>query len=87
MLVTIFVDWAPSHFTESDLRELFAPFGQVTSTFVTCPPGRSSAFGYVVFASMAEAERAISALNGAEIMGHRLAVYLGNAGPPPPSVR
>ena len=82
MLVTLFVDWVPPHLTESDLRELFAPFGHVTSTFITCPPGRSSGFGYVVFASMAEAERAISALNGAEIIGHRLV-----AGSQPPSVR
>jgi RNA recognition motif-containing protein len=87
MVVTVFVDWIPPHFTESDLRELFTPFGQVASAFLVCPPGRVSAFGYVAFTSMAEAEHAISALNGAEIMGHRLAVYLGNDGSPPSSVR
>jgi RNA recognition motif-containing protein len=82
MSATVFVDWLPPHLTESDLRELCTPFGQVVSAFVVCPPGRSSAFGYASFAAPAEAAYAISALNGAEIMGHRLALSFGNAGSP-----
>lgn len=62
--------------TETDLRELFAPHGQVNSTTVIQDryTGRSRGFGFVEMANRNEAETAIEALNGTEHRGRKLNV-------------
>lgn len=62
--------------TESDLRELFAPYGAVerVSLVTDRDTGRSRGFGFVEMANDAEAAAAISALNGRDSGGRPLTV-------------
>ena len=58
------------------LRELFAPHGEVVDAIVLTDreSGRSRGFGFVTMASEAEAQSAIEALNGTEHDGRTLRV-------------
>jgi RNA recognition motif-containing protein len=62
--------------TGSDLEQLFAPHGSVTSAEVIADrdTGRSKGFGFVQMGSDAEAQAAIAALNGQEHDGRALTV-------------
>jgi len=62
--------------TESDLRNLFAPFGNPTSVAVIMDrqTNQSKGFGFVEFADDAQAKAAIAALNGKEVGGRSLKV-------------
>jgi cold-inducible RNA-binding protein len=62
--------------TESDLREIFAPFGQVTRVHVAVDreTGRARGFAFVEMANDEEAAKAIAALNGKEVGGRTLRV-------------
>ncbi len=61
---------------EDDLRDLFAPYGNLESVIVIMDrdTGRSKGFGFVEFANDTEARAAMSALNGREINGRALTV-------------
>jgi RNA recognition motif-containing protein len=61
---------------DSDLQQLFAQHGTVSSARVVTDrdTGRSKGFGFVEMGSDAEAEAAISALNGQEVGGRALTV-------------
>lgn len=61
---------------DSDLQELFAQYGTVTSARVVTDrdSGRSKGFGFVEFSTDEEAQAAISALNGQEVGGRALTV-------------
>ena len=52
--------------TDSDLRDLFAPFGEPDSARVITDrdSGRSKGFGFVEFSDAAQANAAMAALNG-----------------------
>jgi len=67
---------------ESQLNELFAEFGEVTSAKIIMDKftGRSKGFGFVEMSDDA-AQAAISALNGKEVMG--LALRVNEAKPRP----
>nr|XP_043634436.1 28 kDa ribonucleoprotein, chloroplastic-like [Erigeron canadensis] len=58
------------------LKEFFgADFNPVSTRVVfESPEGRSAGYGFVTFASKEEAESAISALNGKELLGRSIAV-------------
>ena len=60
--------------TESGIRSLFEPYGAVdTVNLVTDrETGRSRGFAFVTMNDSAEAERAIAALNGAQLDGRSL---------------
>jgi cold-inducible RNA-binding protein len=62
--------------TESDLRNLFTPFGNPSSVAVVMDrqTNQSKGFGFVEFDNDAEARAAISALNGKELGGRSLKV-------------
>ncbi len=62
--------------TSEDLRELFAPHGEVTDAVVIQDraTGRSRGFGFVEMASDEAANAAIEALNGANVGGRDLTV-------------
>jgi cold-inducible RNA-binding protein len=62
--------------TESELREMFAPFGAVaTASLVTeRDTGRSRGFGFVEMTNDTEAAAAIAALNGKDSGGRPLTV-------------
>jgi RNA recognition motif-containing protein len=62
--------------TESDLRELFAPFGQVTRIHMAMDreTGRARGFAFVEMPNDAEAAQAMTALDGKEVGGRNLKV-------------
>jgi RNA recognition motif-containing protein len=62
--------------SSSDLEELFTPFGTVQSAQVVSDreSGRSKGFGFVEMGSDAEAQAAISGLNGQQHDGRPLTV-------------
>jgi cold-inducible RNA-binding protein len=62
--------------TESDLRALFEPFGQITRVHVATDreTGRARGFAFVEMANDAEAAKAIAGLDGKEVGGRNLKV-------------
>lgn len=62
--------------TEDELRELFAPFGQVTRIHVAKDreTGRARGFAFVEMANDDDAVKAIAALDGKEVGGRNLKV-------------
>ena len=62
--------------TDSDLEQMFASHGSVSSAQIIMDrdTGRSKGFGFVEMASDQEAQAAITALNGKEIEGRTLTV-------------
>lgn len=62
--------------TEEDLRREFEVFGRVTSVTVITDKftGRSKGFGFVQMPAKAEAQSAITGLNGKELKGRMLVV-------------
>jgi RNA recognition motif-containing protein len=62
--------------TESSLRSLFEPYGNVerVNLITDRDTGRSRGFAFVEMTDSAEADRAIAALNGTELDGRALNV-------------
>ena len=62
--------------TDADLRDLFAPYGEPDSAKVITDrdSGRSKGFGFVEFSDDAQAQAAMSALNGKDHGGRALTV-------------
>jgi len=62
--------------TDSDLHDLFAPFGEPDSAKVITDrdSGRSKGFGFVEFSDNAQANAAMAALNGKDHNGRALTV-------------
>lgn len=62
--------------TESEVRELFTPFGQVTRVHIATDreTGRARGFAFVEMPNDEEAARAIAALNGKQVGGRNLKV-------------
>ena len=62
--------------TADGLRDAFSEFGEVVSATVVSDreTGRSRGFGFVEMAEAADADAAIEAMNGAELMGFRMVV-------------
>lgn len=73
--------------TEEELNEAFGAFGQVSSAKIITDKytGASKGFGFVEMPAKAEAESAISGLNGTELNGRTLTV--NEARPRPDSGR
>jgi cold-inducible RNA-binding protein len=62
--------------TEAELRELFAPFGQVTRVHMAMDreTGRARGFAFIEMPNDAEAAAAMTALDGKEVGGRNLKV-------------
>ena len=74
--------------TESDLRALFAPLGQITRIHMATDreTGRSRGFAFVEMANDQDANRAIATLDGKELGGRNIKVNEARprtAGPAP----
>ena len=72
--------------TEDELREAFAPFGEVKSVTILSDrySGRPKGFGFVEMSSKAEGEAAIAGLNGKPLKERTLVV---NEARPRPDTR
>lgn len=72
----IFVGNLNFNTSEEQLRAMFATYGQVerVSILTDRDTGRSRGFGFVEMTNEAEAEKAIAALNGANLDGRTLNV-------------
>ena len=64
--------------TENDLQDAFAAHGTVTETNIMMDrmSGRPRGFGFVTMSSAEEAQKAISAMNGAQLGGRALTVNI-----------
>ncbi|MGB0034997.1 MAG: hypothetical protein WBP79_05940 [Candidatus Acidiferrales bacterium] len=62
--------------TETDLRALFEPFGQIGRVHIAMDreTGRARGFGFVEMPNDAEAAKAIAALDGKELGGRNIKV-------------
>lgn len=62
--------------TENDITQAFSSFGPVESVSIITDrdTGRSKGFGFVQMADQADADKAITALNGTELDGRNLTV-------------
>ena len=62
--------------SDSDLKDAFQAFGEVSSASVIKDKysGESRGFGFVEMPSKEEAEKALSALNGKELQGRTITV-------------
>ncbi len=78
MPVQIYVGNLTYSMTEDSLRELFAPFGEVTSTKIIKDrlTDRSRGFGFVEMENKDEAESAIQKIDGTEVEGRNMKVNL-----------
>ena len=74
--MNIFIAGLSYNISDSDLTELFAEYGEVASARVISDreTGRSKGYGFVEMADEEAGNKAISALNEAEIDGRKLAV-------------
>lgn len=72
----LYVGNLPHSATETDLRGLFQPHGEIEKvTMVTDrDTGRSRGFAFVEMTDSGEAEKAIAALNGSDMGGRALTV-------------
>ena len=64
--------------TENDLQDAFAAHGTVTETnlMMDRTTGRPRGFGFVTMSTPEEAQKAIAALNGAQLGGRALTVNI-----------
>ncbi len=66
--------------TENDLRKAFEPYGAVSEVIIIEDrfSGRPKGFGFVEMPTNEEAEKAIAALNGHEVLGRAIRVNKAN---------
>jgi RNA recognition motif-containing protein len=74
--MNLYVGNLPYRMTEDQLKETFEEFGQVSSCTIIKDKvtGTSKGFGFLEMAERGQAEAAIGALNGREMMGRKLNV-------------
>ena len=83
--MSIFVGNLPFRAEQEDVAELFAPFGEVTNCALPLErdTGRKRGFAFVEMAEPESEDRAIEALQGAELMGRPLRINKAEPRPAP----
>jgi len=83
----LIVNYIPNVYSEEDLRQLFAPYGEIESCklIVDKQTGHSLGYGFVKYFKEEDAERAIEELSGRQVENKRLKVAL--ARPSSPSIQ
>jgi len=78
MAVQIYVGNLTYNMTEDSLKELFEPYGEVTSVKIIKDrlTDRSRGFGFVEMSNKDEAETAIQKIDGTEVEGRNMKVNL-----------
>lgn len=81
--MNIFVSSLSFKAKKEDLAQLFAPYGEVTSSRIILDKEtrRSKGYGFVEMPNEEEGNAAIAALNGSEHMGRIINVALANERP------
>ena len=74
--MNIYVGNLPYSVTESDLKEAFSEFGEISSVTLISDKfsGQSKGFGFVEMPSNSEADAAIKALNDSPFQGRNIKV-------------
>ena len=74
--MNIFIGSLPFSTKESELREFFEPYGEVSTVAIISDKytGRSRGFGFVEMSDDNNAQQAIEELNGAEVNGRAIVV-------------
>ncbi|MGI9301671.1 MAG: RNA recognition motif domain-containing protein [Gammaproteobacteria bacterium] len=74
--MNIYVGNLPYSVTDSDLKEAFAEFGEVSSVTIITDKfsGQSKGFGFVEMPNNSEADSAIKALNESALKGRNIKV-------------
>ena len=74
--MNIFIAGLSYNISDSDLTDLFAEYGEVTSARIISDreTGRSKGYGFVEMADDEAGNKAIASLNEAEVEGRKLAV-------------
>jgi RNA recognition motif-containing protein len=74
--MNIFVGSLPFKVVESELKEVFEEFGEVTTVKIITDreTGRSKGFGFIEMPDDEAAKKAISEINGAELYGRTIVV-------------
>ena len=74
--MNIFVGSLPFKIEESELKEVFEEFGEVSSVKIITDreTGRSKGFGFIEMPDDEAAQKAISEVNGAELYGRTIVV-------------
>jgi len=74
-MTKLYVGNLPYTYTDSDLKDMFAPYGEVTSATIIMDKarGRSKGFGFVEMDDAA-AQTAVAELNGKDIAGRNVVV-------------
>lgn len=73
--IRLYVGNLPYSLRSSDLFKIFSEYGTVTDAVVMMEKGqndRSKGFGFVTMATKEEAEKAVEAINGKDILGRAL---------------
>ena len=75
-MTKLFVGGLPYSVTSDELKDLFAPFGNILSASVITDKftGRSRGFGFVEMDNDEEAQKAIQNLNESEMGGRKIVV-------------
>ena len=78
MSTKLFVGNLSFNTTENDLQEAFAPHGQVVEANLMMDrmTGRSRGFAFITYSTPDEAQKAIAAMNGAQLDGRALTVNI-----------
>lgn len=76
MAKKLYVGGIPYSSTEDDLKSVFGEIGAVTSATIIIDKmtGRSKGFGFVEMANDADADKAITEMNGKDFQGRTLTV-------------
>lgn len=76
----LYVGSLPYSLSEEELKEIFSPFGTVTSARIITDKmtGKSKGFGFVEMDSSESAQKAIDATHGAELHGRTLIVNIAH---------
>lgn len=72
----VYVGNLPFNVSNDQLKEIFSQYGEISEATVISDKysGRSKGFGFVTFANDADADKAISEMNGKEVEGRALKV-------------
>jgi len=78
----LIVNYLPQSLTDDEFRQLFQKYGHVTASKVVRDraTGYSYGFGFIDYATEAEAERAVLALNGSQLQHKRIKVAFSRQG-------